>query len=166
MLERAYGIDLLPPLPAAPIEREALEKELAGVAPIADRREELLAFDSAEARSAAIALLGRLGIGAEPCELRRLPRSAAFERKPAYEDYAIEATSGRVYFDASLIAAFRLTKAKPEAEPAPALLQLEEHEICALTLPGGETLHLIDRQLAPLADRIARAYGCFAEWFD
>lgn len=154
MLERLLGIDW-----------PGTEDDLARIDGIADRCGELLVFADESAFSSALALLGSRGYAPEPCELLRLPASqdCRFEQASIYEDYAIVSDGGRVYFDLSLVSVFALNAAKPEAEPAPALLQLEEHLIGTLSLPEG-CRHLIDRQLAPLADRVARAYGCATRW--
>lgn len=154
MLEKWHGIDW----PYA-------DAEIGRIDGIADRCGELLVFANESASVAALAWLESRGSGADRCELLRLPASpeCRFERTPLGDDYAIASDEGRIYFDLSLVAAFALFAAKPEAEPAPALLQLEEHLIGTLTLPEGPC-HLIDRQLAPLADRVARAYGCAARW--
>lgn len=154
MLERMHGIDW-------PHD----DAELARIDGIADRCGDLLVFANESASVAALELLASLGSDADRCELLRLPASpeCRFERTSLYGDYAIASVGGRVYFDLSLVAVFALLATKPEAEPAPALLQLEEHLIGTLTLPDGPC-HLIDRQLAPLADRVARAYGCATRW--
>ncbi|MBO9597599.1 MAG: hypothetical protein J7559_07255 [Cohnella sp.] len=164
MFVLAYGVELVmsPPdsrgAPTGDIMAEIVE-----LAEPVDIAKEILVFESAESAADAEALLDRHDADYEKLRLLKLSPTASnlFKAGALYEDYAIDARSGNVYFDLHLVAAFRLTKTKPDAEPAPALLQLEEHLIGTLSSDEG-TLHLIDKQLAPLADRVARAYGCTA----
>ncbi|MFD0672033.1 hypothetical protein [Cohnella sp. GCM10027633] len=165
MLDRLYGIDMLLPPSVTDNAIDSALAELGEIALIVDRHGELLAFERREAADIAIATFKRHGIDSERCELLRLPREATplLETGALYGDYAIETSAGNVFFDVSLTASFALDATKPEAEPAPALLQLEEHLIGSLRAEEG-SLHLIDRQLANLAERVARAYGCAAIW--
>lgn len=166
MLIRVYGIELIAsPSNSRVTPSDDFINELAKLSKPVDRAEEILLFEWPESASEAATWLERNDAVYEELELVKLSSmaSVSFEAGALYEDYAINARSGNVYFDLKLVAAFRLTATKPDAEPAPALLQLEEHLIGSLSSAEGG-LHVIDRQLAPLADRIARAYGCTAAW--
>jgi len=166
MLIRLYGIELLAsPSNSRAAPSDEFINDLAKLSKLVDRAEEILIFESPDAASEAAAWLDRHEAVYEELELVKLSSTASvrFEPGALYEDYAIIARSGNVIFDLKLVAAFRLTATKPDAEPAPALLQLEEHLIGSLSSAEG-SLHVIDRQLTPLADRIARAYGCASAW--
>jgi hypothetical protein len=165
MLERLYGVDIFLPSDATRERLERLMDELTTIVTPFDRLGELIVFGSLEVLPSVMALLKTHGFESEPCELLALSQSElpTFTQGALYTDYSIEAHSGYVYFDLALTAAFAVYAVKPEAEPAPALLQLEEHLIGTWKRSDGD-LHLIDRQLMPLADRIARAYGCSTEW--
>ncbi|MFC5532162.1 hypothetical protein [Cohnella yongneupensis] len=165
MLERVYGIELLIPAANSTVSLEEMLAEVAAIAPPLDQHDELVFFASPHPVPAIGVLLERRGIATERSELLMLTPETLRDiaKSPIFADYAIEARSGNVYFDLSLTAAFALKATKPEAETAPALLQLEEHLIGTLSGPNGQ-LHLIDRQLTSLADRVARAYGCLTVW--
>lgn len=166
MLVRISGIELiLSPSNRRVATSDDFMDELVKVAKPVDRAEDILLFESPESACDAADYLDAHKIDYEKLELL-MPSptgSHPFKADALYEDYAIHTRSGNVIFDLHLVAAFRITATKPEAEPAPALLQLEEHLIGTLS-SSERSVHLIDRQLAPLADRVARAYGCAAAW--
>ncbi|WP_027088329.1 hypothetical protein [Cohnella panacarvi] len=166
MLVRINGIELI----MSPINNRVTPSadvmtEIVRLAKPSDRAEEILMFESPEIASEAADFLHRREVDYEKLELLRISpmASARFKAGALYADYAIHARSGNVYFDLHLVAAFQITATKPVAEPAPALLQLEEHLIGTLSSAQG-SVHLIDRQLASLADRVVQAYGCAAAW--
>lgn len=164
MIVRIYGVELIASPPNSRVApSDDFMAEFVNHSKPVDRAEEILLFESPESASEAAAFLERHDADYEKLELLQLSPMASnhFKAGALYEDYAIDARSGNVYFDLNLVSAFSLTATKPDAEPAPALLQLEEHLIGTLVAAEG-SLHLIDRQLTPLAERVARAYGCAA----
>jgi len=103
-------------------------------------------------------------IEVERCELLQLPPDL-LEKGELYEDYVFMTDSNHIVVDLALTALFSLNAIKPSAEPAPALLQLTEHLIGSVR-QHEQVIHLLDRQLTELAERIARAYGCEALWHE
>lgn len=165
MLECVYGVELLSSLANRNDKFDEPIRELSELAKPFDRVGELLLFGSPELPPETVEYLERSNIEYEPLTLLKLSQAERdrIRTYALFEDYAIVSNSGNVYFDLSLVAAFTIAKTKPEAEPAPALLQLEEHLIGTLETTEG-SVHLMDRQLALLADRIALAYGCTTSW--
>ncbi|QJD83617.1 hypothetical protein [Cohnella herbarum] len=137
-------------------------KEIAGLTPLTDQYEELLIFESEAHLPPVMDLLDHYRVLFDRCELIMLP-SEQVEAGDLFDDYAIVTGNENVIFDLALTAPFTLDASKPEAESAPALMQLQEHLIGRFTNEG-KTFLLIDRQLALLADRIAEAYRCSVEW--
>lgn len=162
ILQRKIGLDMHLPDGKLPGFYAQIVKGIAERATLFDRYKELLVFDSEEAIPPVLELLAHYRVSSEHCELVLLP-SDGLEQGELYEDYAIVTRNENVFVDLALVALFSLNAAKPDAEPAPALLQLKEHLIGSLTKNGLE-IHLIDRQLSELAERIAKAYGCGVEW--
>ncbi|MFC4305622.1 hypothetical protein [Cohnella boryungensis] len=161
---RKFGLELQRfPLPSPTASRE-LFLGLAEAARPSDIHEELAVFDSELRLHQASLQLEQLGEPFGRIELLQL-EEVGLQRGEAFHDYAIVTRNGRIYLDCCLSALFSLHTAKPGAESGPALLQLEEHLI-ARTSCNGLPLYAIDRQLADLAERIARAYGCGVEWHE
>lgn len=169
-VQRLYGLDWPMPLTRSP------GAEATGGSPVDeagirafDRFEQMLVFRSREEANSALdgmakewrETVERLELLMVPDEVKRSP----FDR---FGDFAFQGMSGATYFDAREVAVFRLRANKPEAEPAPALMQLEEHLIAEIVADGnGEgsgSWHVMERQLTELAERVARAYRCEIEW--
>jgi len=137
-----------------------------------DHFEQIRIYDSWGDANRALAEMAsdRLSAAEEVCEWLMVPDNAVVVPTDRFGDFAfIGARSSCVYLDSAYIAIFRLIAAKPEAEPAPALIQLEEHLIATVSEPGDEEKQhwqVIERQLTELADRIALAYRCDIEWLD
>jgi len=131
-----------------------------------DSAKELLVYANAGTRDRAEKALLSSGVAElERIDLLRLDPLVRL-RGETFGDYAVESRSGGLYIDSRTAALFSLDGTKPGAEPGPALRQMEEHLIGAVECDGG-LLYIIDAQLAELAERIARAYGCSAalrEW--
>ena len=157
-MERKYGLDMLLPEGKLPGFYAQIVKGIAARAPLFDRVKELLVFADAGHLSAVRELLDHYKVAAEPVDLLLLPETGV-EPGALYADYAIESASGNVYVDLAYAFAFRLTPARPDAEPDPALRQLEEHLIATVD-HSEERWLLVDRSLDELAERIAAAYGC------
>ncbi|WP_239617387.1 hypothetical protein [Cohnella mopanensis] len=162
VLKKVIGLDMQLPIGSSPAFYARIVKEIEEHAALLDRYEELWIVDSEAHLSAVIERLAPYRVAFERCELVWVA-SDRTEPGELYEDYAIVTGNGNIYFDLSLTALFGLSAAKPDAEPAPALLQLQEHLIGSFT-SDGRTIYLIDRQLDSLADRIAKAYKCDIEW--
>lgn len=139
-----------------------IDKGIAERAPLTDRYKELLIFESEAHLPPVMDLLDQYRVLFDRCELIML-HSEQVEAGELFEDYAIVTRNENIFFDLALTAAFTLNASKPEAETAPALMQLQEHLIGQFTNEG-QTFFLIDRQLAQLADKIAEAYRCSVEW--
>jgi hypothetical protein len=92
-------------------------------------------------------------------ELLLLPDSA--ELRSCFSDFGFTSRSGHIYIDAEAAYLFTLISARPNAEPAQALQQLEEH-LLASYIQDGETYYLTDSPSDELMHRIALAYGCEA----
>jgi hypothetical protein len=161
-IERKYGLDIHLPDGKIPGFYAQIVKGIADRATLFDRYKELLIFDSEDHLPPVIMLLDHYKVAAERCELLLIP-SEGLEQGALYEDYAIVTRNENIFVDLSLVALFSIHTAKPDAEPAPALLQLHEHLIGSL-LKNNLAIHLLDRQLMELAERISKAYGCFVEW--
>ncbi len=161
-LERKYGLDMQLPDGKIPGFYAQIIKGIAQRAPLFDRYKELLIFDSEDHLPPVAGLLEHYRVTAERCDLLLLPANG-LEQGPLYEDYAIVTRDENIFVDLAMTALFSLNAAKPDAEPAPALLQLDEHLIGNVTKES-VTIYLMDRQLAELAERIANAYGCSVEW--
>jgi hypothetical protein len=164
LLVRKYALDMLLPEGKLPGFYAQIVKGIAEQAPLFDRHKELLVFDSEEQRVAATAFLAHYKVDSERSELLLLPAEGIVPGD-LYGDYAIETRSERVFVDARHAAPFRITAARPDAEREPALLQLDEHRIVTVG-KGDDAIYFIDRQLTELAEGIARAYGCSAEWLN
>ncbi len=160
--QRMIGLDMQLPAGKIPGFYAQIVKGIAERAPLFDRFKELLIFDSEEHLPPVLDLLKHYKVYSERCELLLLPQEG-LEQGDLYEDYAIVTLNENVYADLALTALFTLNKTKPEAEPAPALLQLKEHLIGTLSI-GGDSVYMIDRQLTELAERIASAYECSVTW--
>jgi hypothetical protein len=161
-LDKKYGLDMHLPDGKLPGFYAQIVKGIAERAPLFDRHKELLIFDSPESYPAVEELLNHYRVPAERCELLVLPLEG-MHPGDFYEDYVILTRAENVFADLTLTAVFSLTASKPDAEPAPALMQLKEHLVGSFTA-GNETVHLIDRQLMELAERISQAYGCTVQW--
>jgi hypothetical protein len=156
------GLDMHLPDGKIPGFYAQIVKGIADRAPLFDRYKELLIFESEEHLPPVLELLNKYKVTSERCELLLLPPEGLVQGD-LYEDYAIVTRNENVYVDLALTALFSLNKAKPEAELAPALLQLKEHLIGTLSIDNA-AVYLIDRQLTELAERIAVAYGCGVAW--
>lgn len=161
-LKRLVGLDMHLPDGKLPGFYAQIVKGIAERAPLFDRYKELLIFESDIHLPPVIELLEHYRVSSDRCELILLP-SDGMEQGELYEDYAIVTRNENIFADLAQTAVFSLNAAKPDAEPAPALLQLKEHLIGSITTDG-LTVYLIDRQLAELAERIAKAYKCDANW--
>jgi len=162
--KKMIGLDMQLPAGKLPGYYAQIVKGIAERAPLTDRYKELLIFESENDLPAVIELLDRYKVAAERCELLWLPNDGVAPGE-LYEDYAIVTRNDNIYVDLALTALFALDAAKPDAEPAPALLQLEEHLIGEITYEE-QTIYMMDRQLTLLADRIAIAYKCEINWLD
>jgi len=161
-IKRLYGLEWTG---ASPDGRERFE-EAARRLPEGDGADDtagdMLVFASEDRAARALKFMSSFPEPVEWVELLRLGFETAV-RGPLFEDYVFESRNGSRLVDLSATALFSLRAEKPGAEPAPALSQLEEHLIASLGGEGGP-LFLIDRHLAELAERIARAFGCEVRW--
>lgn len=171
IMERMYGLDWpMQPASSSAGDDEAGKSRIESAGNrLFDRFETMLIFRTREDADSALAgMAEEWRETAEPLELLMVPDGA--ERSPfdRYGDFAFHGTNGTAYFDAREVAVFRLRASKPEAEPAPALMQLDEHLIAAIgaegSAKGSGAWHVIERQLDELAERVARAYRCEIEW--
>jgi hypothetical protein len=160
--KHTIGLEMQLPEGKLPGFYAQIVKGIAERAPLLDRYKELLIFDSEAHLPPVIALLEHYRVPFDRCELIMAPPQGV-EAGELYDDYAIVTRNENVFFDLSLTALFALDATRPEAEPAPALLQLQEHLIGQFANEG-RTVYLIDRQLTPLADKIASAYRCNVVW--
>lgn len=174
IMQRLYGLEWpMNPFPSPDGEEYGRACiEVAGVRAV-DRTDAMLIFRSPEEADSALAGMAEEWRGnAERLELLAIPDSDALSPYDRFDDFAFRGMRGTAYVDARDVAVFRLHATEPEAEPAPALMQLEEHLIAAIAAEGtgsaadGGTWHVIERQLAELAERVARAYRCEVEWLD
>jgi hypothetical protein len=163
-MERKYGIDMQLPAGKLPGFYAQIVKGIADRSPLFDRHKELLIFGSPEDFPPVLELLAHYKVGAESCELLMVPPEG-ISRHDRFEDFAVVTREGNIFFDLTYTAAFRLTDERPGAEPAPALIQLEEHIMAEVT-EDGLTWRIIERQLSELADKVALAYHCGIEWLD
>jgi hypothetical protein len=163
-MDKKYGLEMRLPEGKLPGFYAQIIKAIADRAPLFDRHKELLILDHKAYVSSVLDILKHYKVEAEFCELLLLPPTEV-SRSDRFDDFAIETREGHVYLDLTYTVSFSLTAARPDAEAAPALLQLEEHRIASV-LEDGITWHFIEKQLAELAERVARAYGCGIDWWD
>jgi hypothetical protein len=163
-LEQMLGLDFELPKDKPPGFYAQIIKGMAQNVPLFDLHKELLIFDHQEHLPAAIKVLEHYRVSFERCDLLHLP-AEQLERGNLFEDYVIVTRSENIFVDLAQTAVFTLHTAKPDAEPAPALLQLQEHLIASSNRTNNTTLHFMDRQLTELAERIAGVYGCHVIWF-
>jgi len=159
MLQRKYGVEIVD------VKPEFYAKMISGLldcAPLFDKFDELFIYDTPEQLEAACGQFQVHHVYYEKFNLLHLP-AAELVRGDLFEDYAFRTANGNLFVDLAQTAVFALNAAKPEAEPAPAYMQLEEHLIATIAAEGAHC-RLIDRQLAELAERIAQAYGCGIVW--
>jgi len=163
IMQRKYGLEWpMHPGPSQDDRDRAARIEEAG-AFVFDRYEQLLIFRSPEAADSALAGMSKEWRDTvERCDLLMVSNDAVITPYDRFSDFAFQGGLGTTYFDLQDVAVFRLHASQPEAEPAPAVMQLEEHLIASC----GEAWQVIERQLAELAERIARAYRCEIEWLD
>lgn len=161
-LEKMYGLDMQLPEGKQPGFYAQIIKGIAQKAPLYDRYKELLIFDNEDKLPEAGKVLDHYRVLSERCDLLLLP-SEAVEQESLFDDYVMITRNENTFIDLGLVALFTIHAIKPDAESAPALLQLKEHLIGNISA-NNVTLHLIDRQLTELADRIANAYCCDVKW--
>ncbi|MCC3372837.1 hypothetical protein [Cohnella sp. REN36] len=162
-MRRLHGIEMRLPEGKLPGYYAQIVKGIAERTVLFDRRKELLVLDDPASVPGVTDLLAHYRVPADPVPLLLLP-AAGVRPGPDYADYAIETSEGRVYLDLGQAALFRLARQGPAAEPAPALLQLDEHLIVSMAGDDGDEWHALPRPLTELADRVARIYGCEAVW--
>ncbi|MBB6675580.1 hypothetical protein [Cohnella nanjingensis] len=164
-MRRMQGLEMTLPSGMPPGFLDRIAADIADRTTLFDRHGELLVLDEAGAVPEMVSLLARRDVATSSVPLLLLPETGL---RPGadYADYAFETPAGHAYLDLHLAALFRLTNEEPIAEPAPALLQLEEHLLLSVDEPGGTVWHAIDRQLTELAERIARVYGCRVAWLE
>lgn len=152
LLMLKYGLELRIPGGASDAKQDGLAERLQQTAFLFDSHDDMLIFDRPPDSDETLTLL------AVPAG-----RVTGTNR---FADFAFVSRERRfAYFDLDYAACFRLTAHKPDAEPAPALMQLEEHLIAAIAdRATDQAWHVIERHLAELAERVARAYGCDIEW--
>ncbi len=172
IMQRKYGLEWPMSQNRPPEDDEAWISRIeeAG-ARVFDRFEQMLIFRSREeADSALVGMAREWSETAERIDLLMLTERVNLSPYDRFGDFAFQGISGNWYFDAREVAVFRLHATKPEAESAPALMQLEEHLIAAIGADRNDDSdgmwHIIERQLAELAERVARAYRCEVEWLD
>ncbi|WP_372662993.1 hypothetical protein [Cohnella sp.] len=161
-LAKMIGLDMHLPAGKLPGFYAQIIKGIAQNAPLYGRYKELLIFKSEDQIPQALKVLEHYRVPSERCDLLLLPPEG-LEQDDLFDDYAIITRNENIFVDLALVALFTIHATKPDAEPAPALLQLKEHMIGNIS-SNNVTMHLIDRQLKELADRIAKAYSCDVEW--
>lgn len=164
-LKQMYGLDMQLPVGKLPGFYAQIIKGIAQDAPLFDRCKELLIFDSEDHIPAAVKVLEQYRVPSDRCNLLLIP-SDGIEQDDLFDDYVIITLNENTFVDLALVALFAIHATKPDAEPAPALLQLKEHLVGHIgpNEVTNETFHIIDRQLTELADRIAKAYNCELQW--
>lgn len=173
IMQRIYGLEWPMRLNRLPEDDETRMSRIEEAGSrVLDRFEQMLMFRSREEAERALAgMPDEWRDAAERIDLLMLPERVNLSTYDRFGDFAFQGIGGNWYFDACEVAVFRLHATKPEAESAPALMQLEEHLIAAIGADGSDdggdrTWHVIERQLAELAERVARAYRCEVEWLD
>ncbi|CAG7605802.1 hypothetical protein PAESOLCIP111_00847 [Paenibacillus solanacearum] len=144
-------------------------KALAGKASLFDREKELLIFSSEAERSEAVPVMEQYAIPWDELPLLQLPAPVTLYR--TFSDFGFTSRMENVYVYADLVSLFYLEAASasneaslPPAELSAALAQLEEHLLAASAADSGHTLYAIESQHRPLAEGIAKAYGCSVRW--
>jgi hypothetical protein len=136
-------------------------KKLADTEALVDRDRTML-FVKPEGRDTVTAVLDHYGVTYEDSEWLQLGNvEDGWTPTRLWSDYGIETRSRALFLDLSLGALVSFEPDKPDAEPAQAEAQLDEHAIAILRpAAGGRPVFAIDRQLLELAQGIAKAYHC------
>lgn len=163
-IQRLIGLEMQVPHNFHPEIAAKMLKQIEQRVPLFDRYMDLLIIESEHHIAAITEVLEHYRVDADTCELVLLP-SAEIEKGELYEDYAILTPNDHIFFDLSLTALFSLHAEKLDAEPAPALLQLEENLIGHIK-NDNLNIYLIDRQLVDLAVKVAQVYSCTLKWHD
>ncbi|MBW5444849.1 hypothetical protein GE107_02060 [Cohnella sp. CFH 77786] len=159
-----YGMEIRLPKGSGEGDPDRIIERIGDRFPWLDRYREVLIFDSPAPSAKALAALANDPVEADPCELLAVPAPNVI-RTQRFDDFAFVTPKGIAYIDLAYAAVFRLKRERPDAEAAPALMQLEEHRIAEIG-DGGTRWQVIERQLCELAERVAGAYGCGIEWLD
>lgn len=163
-MKRAYGLEMRLPEGKTPGFYAQIVKGIAERTVLFDRHKEMLIFGDSSGLPNVLEMLAHYKVEAEPVDLLSAP-SDNVRGTDRFDDFAFVSREGRAYFDLAYAAAFRLNAQRPEAETAPALMQLEEHLLAEIA-EGDTRWQVIESQLADLAERVARAYECGVEWWD
>jgi len=136
-------------------------KKLADTEALVDRDRNLL-FLKPDLAERAVAVLRHYGVTYEESGWLHLGLAEeGWEPTRLWSDYGVETRSGALFLDRSLGMLVSLAPDGPEAEPAQAGQQLDEHALAVYRPPGGGLpVFAIDRQQLMLAEGIAKAYRC------
>lgn len=169
-MHNKFGLEWQPTKPNSSEEEARIITAIENRVSRFDRYGELLIFHNAADASIALDELSRRGITAERSDWLAVSADAA-EAGERFDDFALVTETGHIYFDWAYVAFFRLIANRPEAEIAPAFMQMEEFRIASVQdakLPRdhAQTWCAIERQLDELAERVAQAYRCDIAWLN
>jgi hypothetical protein len=132
-------------------------KALAGSVELFDRDKELLIVNTAEDAAKVETVLHKYHVTWESMRLVLLPEDT--KRYTLAEDYGFQSKFGKSYLYADRIAAFTFTPEQPaEAEPASALLQMEEFFIAVYQQHDGSKTYFVENHLQETIEGIALRY--------
>jgi len=136
-------------------------KKLADTEALIDRDRSLL-FVKPDREDSVVAVLRHYGVAYERSGWLRLGLAEeGWELTRLWSDYGVETRSGVLFMDSALGILVSVEPGKlAEAEPAQAQQQLDEHALAVNRAEDSRPVYAIDRQQLPLAEGIARAYGC------
>ncbi|WP_028549258.1 hypothetical protein [Paenibacillus sp. UNC451MF] len=152
-----YGLCMELPDGKVPGFYAQLIKALAAKAPLFDRDKELLIFSEPNEREAAYGIMAQYKIPYEELDILLLPESVQIE--PTFDDYGFVSRSEQTYVYKDKVSMYTLIADDVSAEPALALLQMEEH-LLARYRDNDNTIYITDLHSDELMARIARAYQC------
>jgi hypothetical protein len=133
-------------------------KGLAQRVTLFDRDKELLVLNTIKDRDAVIELLEHYHIQSEEMQLLLLPSNSSLYA--SFTDYGFTSRAERHYLYDHLVSIFCFGESgSTQAEPANALLQIQEHLIAEFQIDD-VSYFTVDSQLNELIERIALAYRC------
>ncbi|GAB7387681.1 hypothetical protein BSNK01_15180 [Bacillaceae bacterium] len=157
-----YGIELAAPKDKRPGYYAQIVKKISQTADVLDRDGNLLIVGSAEERNRLRDLFAAYGAAGETFDLMLVPADARCAS--AADDYGFVSSSRQLYMYADKIARFAFADDALNEDDRMALAQMREHILCEYR-QNGRTFYIIDRELTPLIERIARVYHSHVEFF-
>jgi hypothetical protein len=154
---RKYGVRMLLPEGKRAGFYAQIVKALAWAVDVYDRDKELIIVHTKVERNRVAEVLQKYKVDWEPMQLLLLPEDAALD--PRAEDYGFTSKFGNTYLYEEQAICYSFAGAQPaEADPASALLQMEEFILASFEADGVKT-YCVEPHLRETIEGIARRYG-------